>query len=445
MRILMVAENISLRMSGETLLPCCYFEQFIANGQDVYMLCHERARDDLRADLTPLQFTQVRFVEDTALQRFLYRIGRLFPYRVEDLIFNQMIQLVTQLRMRRIARALVAQFHIDVVFQPAPIAAKALSFMHGLGAPVVIGPMSGGMELPPAFRSMDGPVVRLLIAMARRVSGVLHRVFPGKLRASALIVANAQTRAALPKGISGQVHEVMESAVDLERWVARPARIRPADAPVSFIFCSRFVDWKGIRLLVRAFAPLARSGGVTLHLVGDGELFEEITQQVRREGLTRHVILHGRVGRDRYQEMLRETDVYVTPSLRECGGMAMMEAMAVGLPVIGINWGGAAQYASPACALLVDPISQDAVITGLTAAMQRMALSPTLRQSMGSAARRHLEDAGHGWADKAKNVLDILEEVANVTDRRHRAPAPAARQASEGAPAIPSIFLHSGC
>ena len=146
-------------------------------------------------------------------------------------------------------------------------------------------------------------------------------------------------------------------------------------------------------------------------------------------------------------DLLRETDVYVTPSLRECGGMAMMEAMAVGLPVIGLNWGGAAQYASPACALLVDPVSEDAVITGLTAAMRRMASSPVLRQSMGRAARLHLEDAGHGWADKANNVLDILEEVANVPDRRHRAPVPApvlvTWHTNEGASATPSIFLRT--
>jgi glycosyltransferase involved in cell wall biosynthesis len=445
MRILLVAENISLRLSGETLLPCCYFEQFIANGEDVHLLCHERVREDLRADLPPDQFERARFVADSALQRLIFRIGRHFPYRVEDLIFNQLIQLVTQWRMRHIARDMVAEFDIDVVFQPAPIAPRALSFMHGLGAPVVIGPMSGGMNLPPAFRRMDGGIVRLSIAAARRGAGVLHRVFPGKLRAAALIVANAQTRSALPKGVRGQIHDVMESAVDLERWVARPAVLRATDAPVSFIFCSRFVDWKGIRLLVRAFAPLAREGGAMLHLVGDGELFEEIRQQVEREGVTRHVLLHGRLNRDRYQAMLRDADVYVTPSLRECGGMAMMEAMAVGLPVVGLNWGGAAQYAGPDCALLVAPLSEEAVITGLTAAMRRMALSPALRQSMGMAARRHLERAGHGWASKADRILDILEQVANDADRPGRVSTRAriTRRPTETPSAIPSIFLRA--
>jgi len=420
MRILLVAENISLRLSGETLLPCCYIEQFAARGEDVRVLCHERVREDLRADLPADQFERVRFVGDTALQRLLFRLGRRFPYRVEDLVFNQLIQIVTQLRMRRIARDMVRRFDIDVVFQPAPIAARAVSFMHGLGAPVVIGPMSGGMNLPPAFRRMDGPFVRLSIAAARMGSSLLHRIFPGKLRAAALIVANAQTRAALPGGIRGKVHEVMESAVDLERWEMRPEPERRHGAPVSFIFCSRFVDWKGIRLLVSAFAPLARVGGSVLHLVGDGELFEEIRAQIAREKLEDSVILHGRVDRDRYQEMLRETDVYVTPSLRECGGMAMMEAMAVGLPVIGIDWGGAAQYAAPDCALLVKPASERAVIEGLTAAMSRMASSPAMRRARGGAARRHLERAGHGWADKAQAVLGVLEEAAGRHDRSRR-------------------------
>ncbi|SER96075.1 glycosyltransferase family 4 protein [Sphingobium sp. YR768] len=441
MRILLVAENISLRMSGETLLPCCYFEQFVANGEDVYMLCHERVREDLRADLSPDEFDRVRFVTDSALQRLLFRIGRHLPYRVEDLIFNQLIQLVTQWRMRHIARAMVKALNIDVVFQPTPIAAKALSFMLGVGAPVVIGPMSGGMNLPPAFRQMDSAIVRAAIAASRWGSALLHRLFPGKLRATALVVANDQTREALPPGVRGKVFQLMESAVDLDRWQVRPPLVRPADAPVTFIFCARFVDWKGIGLLVRAFAPLARSGGAMLHLVGDGELLEEIKAQVRREELTQHITLHGRLGRDHYQALLRETDVYVTPSLRECGGMAMMEAMAVGLPVIGINWGGVAQYASADCALLVDPTSKEAVVRGLTSAMRRMVQSPLLRQSMGTAARRHLEQARHGWADKADDMLDILAEVA----KKKRSPAPVAAP-MEPSPAIlpiPSIFLRA--
>jgi glycogen synthase len=424
----MVAENVSRSLSGETILPYYYLRQFLALGHEVRILCHARVRGQLAADLDPEIFAHFAFVEDGLLQKLLFRIGRIFPHRVEDLIFNQLIQILTQLRMRKMARDRVAEGGVDIVFQPAPIAARAISFMHALGAPVVIGPMSGGMDLPPAFRRMDGPLVRLAISGARGATGLLHRLIPGKRHAAVLLVANERTRAALPSGVRGSVLQVMESAVDLARW--RPRTADPAlQGPMSFIFCGRFVDWKGIGYLVRAFAPLAREGGVRLDLVGDGELFGEIEQMVRAEGIGDSVVMHGRVPLERYMAMLHDAGAFISPSLRECGGIAMMEAMAIGVPVIATDWGGAAQYAGHDCAILVPPVSETAFIDGLTAAMRRLAASPELRRDLGRAGRLHLEREGHDWTAKARIVADILQDVSRPC-RAAPAPLTAARPAA---------------
>lgn len=409
--ILLIAENVSRNLSGETILPYYYLQHFLALGHDVRIICHERVRDQLAADLDPALFARFTFVGDGLLQKALFRLGRLFPHRVEDLVFNQLIQLLTQLRMRKLAQRQVAQRAVDVVFQPAPIAAKAISFMYDLGAPVVIGPMSGGMDLPPAFRRLDGPLVRMAISGSRGATGLLHRLIPGKRHAAVLLVANSRTRAALPSGVTGEIREVMESAVDLGRWQPRAAD--PAlGGKMSFIFCGRFVDWKGISYLVRAFAPLARMGGVRLDLVGDGELHGEIAELVRAEGLADSVVMHGRVPLERYMELLLDAGAFVSPSLRECGGIAMMEAMAIGVPVIATDWGGAAQYASRDCAILVPPSSQIGFVDGLTEAMRHLAGSPELRSRLGRAGRRHLEQQGHDWAVKARTVAEILKDVA---------------------------------
>lgn len=411
LKILLVAENVSRNLSGETILPYYYLKHFLALGHDVQIICHERVRKHLETDLEPEMFARFTFVGDGLLQKLLFRIGHIFPHRVEDLVFNQLIQLLTQLRMRRVVKMRAAAGAVDVVFQPAPIAVKAVSFMHNVGAPVVIGPMSGAMDLPPAFRRMDGPLVRLAISGARRASRVLHRLIPGKRNAAVLLVANRRTREALPSGIRGAVREVMESAVDLGRW--EPRSSDPAlRGEMSFIFCGRFVDWKGIGYLVRAFAPLAREGGVRLDLVGDGELFGEIKDLIEAEGISDKVVMHGRVPLERYMELLHHAGAFVSPSLRECGGIAMMEAMAIGVPVVATDWGGAAQYASGDCAMLVPPSSESAFIDGLTAAMRRLAGSPELRRDLGSAGRRHLEQKGHDWAVKARTIANILHEVS---------------------------------
>jgi glycosyltransferase involved in cell wall biosynthesis len=442
LRVLLVAENISLRLSGETLVPYYYLEGFRKSGIEAWAICHARVREALREDLDAAMFARVSFVEDSWIQRALYAIGQWFPYRIEDLIFNQLIHVVTQLRIRVAVQRLIADHHIDVVFEPAPIAPKALSFLYGLSAPVVIGPMSGGMDLPPAFQDMESPGVRRAIGAARSLASRLHAVVRGKPRAAALIVANEQTREALPPNVHGKIHMLFESGVEIARWEPRAYSDLVPTKPVRFIFCSRFVDWKGIRYLVDAFLPLARDGGVQLDLVGDGELFDEIARQIALSGVSDAIQLHGRLALEDYTALLRETDVYVTPSLRECGGMAMLEAMAIGLPVIGVDWGGAAQYTTTDCAILVAPTSKSALVDGLTAAMRQLAGSYALRRTLGEGARQHVIDTDLSWQSKADQVAEILRETV-VQHRCAPVPYMVADQARQPLPALRTIASSS--
>jgi glycosyltransferase involved in cell wall biosynthesis len=411
LHVLLVAENISLRQSGETSLAYYYLDRFLKNGVEVQAICHARVRDDLRSDLDPELFARITFIDDTRLQKFIFALGKKFRYRIEDLVFGQILHMLTQVRMRRVAKRLIQAKQIDVVFEPAPISPKAISFMFGVGAPVVIGPMCGGLELPPAFRAMDGSLVTWSIRTARFLADVLHRAIPGKLQAAGLIVGNQRTAAALPHGVRGKVYEVVESGVDLDRWDAKPYPVAPDSGPVRFVFCGRLVDWKGAHYLVKAFVPLARRGGATLDLIGDGPLFEQIRDQIASEGVGHAVTLHGRIPLTKCIEMMTASDVYVMPSLRECGGLALLEAMAIGLPIVATNWMGPAEYLDASCSILVDPSSEQALVDGFTDAMSKLADSRDLRQSLGQGARKRVFSGYFGWHSKVTRVIEILKDV----------------------------------
>jgi hypothetical protein len=68
----------------------------------------------------------------------------------------------SQLEQRRLVRRLVERERIDVVHQPMPVSPREPSLLYGFGVPVVIGPMNGGMEWPPAFRPAGGRSGRAL-------------------------------------------------------------------------------------------------------------------------------------------------------------------------------------------------------------------------------------------------------------------------------------------
>lgn len=411
LRVLIVSENVSLRMSGETSVPYYYFKLLQERNVDVWMICHARTREELRG-LFPVEiFERIHFVEDSSLQAAVWRFSKRFPYRIEDLIFGRLLHIITQFHGRKLALQLIQQHQIDIIFEPSPISPKGLSFMYDMGVPVVIGPMCGGLNLPPAFRYMDSRFTRLSIVLGRYASWLAHRLVPGKLRAEALLVGNQRTARVLPSGYQGKVYEVVESGVDLARWEPKHDLPPTPNQPVRFVFCGRLVDWKGAQFLVEAFKAVAEQTNSILEIIGDGELREEIATRVMELGIQSRVNLHGRLPLAKCMELITTSDVYVMPSLRECGGLALLESMAIGLPVIAANWAGPAEYLNDRCGILVEPSSPAGFVQGLAAAMIRLAKSPELRYQLGKGAQQRVRMNYFDWDSKTDRVLEVLKET----------------------------------
>ena len=404
-----------MKMGGEASLPFYYAKLFPKRGVEVSLACHERVREEL-STLAPELAEHTHYVEDTRAQKLAFLYSLKLPPRVQDLLVAQAIHVSTQLRIRKIARDLARDHKIDVVFEPAPITPKGLSFMYDIGAPVVIGPMCGGMNFPPAFREMDSLATRVSVDLGRRASTLANHLVPGKLHAEVLMVANQWTADALPPGHRGRVERLFESGVDLDLWTPpppRPPETAATDRTVRFVFSGRFVDWKGIQYLVPAFEKaVAEEKNCWLDLIGGGgDLAQEIEAMVGRSSLRDRVRLHGWIDRTKAASILREGDVFVMPSLRECGGTAILEAMAMGKPVITTNWGGPADYVDASCGILVDPSSKAAFVDGLAAAIVKLARSADLRQRLGEGGKRRVQKDFLDWDSKADRVLEVLREV----------------------------------
>ncbi len=411
-RVIIASENASMRMSGESNLPLFYLKLLRARGAEIWIVCHSRVRNELR-ELFPndIDFHRFHFIEDTRLQVLIWKLSHRFPYRIQDLIFGQWIHTITQRTTRKVVKELVKSENIQIVFEPAPISPKGLSFMYDLGVPVVIGPLCGGLEFPPAFRYMDSPVTRLSIKLGRAASGLAHQWAPGKLQAESLIVANDRTAKALPHGYRGQVYKVVESGVDLS--ICKPIEHQSADPrdPVRFIFWGRFVDWKGAQFLVQAFKQVSEQSNAVLEMIGDGELMDSIKTQATETGAGDRINFHGRLSREESIKIIQKCHVFVIPSLRECGGNAILEIMAMGLPIVATNWAGPAQYVEKTCGILVDPTTVDGFINGLADAMLRLEKSPELRQKMGAAGIERVKEENFDWESKADRILEILHET----------------------------------
>lgn len=146
-------------------------------------------------------------------------------------------------------------------------------------------------------------------------------------------------------------HWTIHNAVDVEKIAAIAA---PADAPAlrrefclgagPLIGCvGRLRHEKGQALLLEAFAEMARQHAATLLLVGDGPDREVLECQARRLDVSGRVRFMGRCEPEEVFRLLAVMDVVVVPSLFEGFGLAAVEAMAAGRPVVATAVDGLAE------------------------------------------------------------------------------------------------------
>jgi glycosyltransferase involved in cell wall biosynthesis len=220
--------------------------------------------------------------------------------------------------------------------------------------------------------------------------------------ASAVIVPARGWRP-LVEGFAGAGRvAVVPNAIHCEDF-ASEERARP-NGPVRILFLGMVSARKGLDDLREAVQQLVRDGctDFRLDIVGGEEGYgqlEHFTENFHAAGLDTWVRFHGmKLGKERLA-FLRDADLFVLPSRNESFGIANLEAMACGLPVVSTRTGAIPEYLeSGVHGLLVEPGD----VNGLASALRQLIQSSPLRARLGAAAReRALE---YDW----QSIADVL-------------------------------------
>ncbi len=200
-------------------------------------------------------------------------------------------------------------------------------------------------------------------------------------------------------GVPEPMLRTIYSAVDPESVRPRhaPAAVRAAEgarpgAPL-LLTVARLVRRKGLDLLLDALAGLSREGPpAELWIAGEGPERGALEKRSRDRGLADRVRFLGQ--RRDVPDLLAASDVFVLPSRREGLGVAALEAMAAGRPVVASRVGGLGEVVGhEGTGLLVPPEDPAA----LRDALARLLNEPELRARLGAAgpariAERHLPE-----------------------------------------------------
>jgi len=409
-RVLLLAEAanpewVSVPLVGWSLVRA------LAGVADVHVVTQVRNRDAfLRAGLVEgVDFTAI---DSEALARPLWKLGSFLSGGRGGWTIQQAVATISYPYFEHLVwkhfGADIRAGRYDLVHrvtplspvQQSPIAAKC----RAAGVPFVLGPINGGVPWPKGFEAE----MKREREWLSKVRG-LYRALPGRratLRADAILAGSRQTLRDIPAQHHARVIYLPENAIDPARFNALAVHGGPG--PMRACFIGRLVPLKGVDMLITAAAPLLRQGRLVLEIIGDGDMMEPLRAQAAEYGDA--VVFHGWKAHREVQDIAARCQLLAFPSIREFGGGVVLEAMALGLAPIVVDYAGPAELVTDATGWKVPITGRDGVIAGLSDRLAWCVDHPEQVAAKGHAARARVQEL-FTWERKAAQILQIYNWV----------------------------------
>lgn len=217
-----------------------------------------------------------------------------------------------------------------------------------------------------------------------------------------IITVSENNKKILQNLYPNQRHKILTilNGIDTTWWQSQLLRFTPEDLKkiktetfeakentLILIAISELHERKGLKYLIKAMPSITEKyPNVKLVIIGEGPEKENLKNLIEKLKLENNVILLGK--KKEIPKLLKSSDIFILPSLREAFGLVNLEAMMAGLPIIATRVGGIPEVVKhKETGLLIKPADERA----LSQAINQMIASPTTRKKMGTAGKKRAE------------------------------------------------------
>jgi phosphatidylinositol alpha-1,6-mannosyltransferase len=255
------------------------------------------------------------------------------------------------------------------------------------------------------------------------IAPLIRRVW----RAADRVIAKSQREIEMINAVDPRIDCLLiANGVDTDSF--KPAHRIPDEGPLKLLCVGRLIERKGQRHLIEAVKRLADEGvDVKLDLVGTGDARSANEAQAARLGLGDRVRFMGYVPREEIARHYAAAHVFVLPSYNEGMSVALLEAMASGLPVLVTPTGGTMELVSSGINGFIVNWSD---VDQLAHHLSKLAQDRDLVRRMGKESRKRADS--YSWTFAAKCYLKLLETISVAHSDKSPAQAPNGIQRTEG-------------
>ncbi len=207
-----------------------------------------------------------------------------------------------------------------------------------------------------------------------------------------------------------------------DRDAARSELTTPADA-VVIVHTGRMQDWKGQRLLMQAASIIKSTSQWIIWFVGGAQRESERRYLASLHASAAELGIEDRIRfagqRDDVERLLAASDIHCQPNISpEPFGIALVEALYAGIPVVTTRMGGAIEIVNDSCGIMVPPNDPSA----LAAALEKLVADGEARRQLGNAGparARELCDPRQQMELLRKTLLTLCDARRPVASYAH--------------------------
>lgn len=385
----------------------------LARQTPVTLLTHVRNREALTKAGAPLPGTEVHYIDTEWFAGPLYRFAsHLFPSSQHSVFLISSLDFFVfdYFALKLLRNGLAGRHRFDLVHAVTPVSPVAATRLHRLRLPLVVGPWNGGLSSPatfPEIMSQDSAWIYRI----RDFGKLLDRVLGTTRRASLILSATRSTDESIPQYGRSACVRMLENGVDLEMF--HPAQGIPAPSanePLRIVFVGRLLPMKGVPMLLEAVGRVQYEFPIRVTIVGDGPLRNQWEEEARKHGVAEVCRFTGNLPLPEVAAAMRTSHVFCLPSVRESGGAVLLEAMASGVPILAVNYGGPAEVIDHAVGRPLSCDGPEPLVKDMVAAFRDIARDPEAWRQRGLVGRRRAEEQ-YGWDAKINSALNLYAAV----------------------------------
>jgi glycosyltransferase involved in cell wall biosynthesis len=318
----------------------------------------------------------------------------------------------------RVAKSLTKEVQFDCVHHVTFVGLRAPSFMGLLGLPFMLGPVSGGERVPRALRTgmTRGAKLRELVRdVANRAIHADPIMRSGFRKAKRIFVATPESLRLVPATFQEKCTVQLGIGLSREYLACTNQKRNTPAATLRLLYVGRLLEWKGLDLAIHAVRLLRERGVLSrFTIVGEGPARESLERLVTELGAEKNVIWVKWLPHDQLHAHYSEHDALLFPSLRDSGGMVVLEALAHGLPVVCTDRGGPGLIVNRRCGRVVmtSGRTKDNVIGEFAEALHELSCDRMLLRKLSAGAR------ARAWEFDFQKVVARVHPLVLIDSQR---------------------------